>query len=215
MEEIEGLWKRFSLTANEEVEYDLEDQLEKFQRKSFVTVEGHRNPFKPVPPQPEKRHSGETAPPQNIRPPNETTTDMETEDLGETPSIDPQIPDINIDDFEKQLHEIDLAINQFHNPCTDSQHVNPGIDSFPSATTHTPLAPPILHNLTTPPISPNQRALGDITNIVKSGKKTQTQASWRRVTRQKNSIQSPLINCQSKQAGGPLDEDTEPGRKRL
>jgi hypothetical protein len=188
---------------------------EKFQRKSFVTVEGRRNPFKPVHPQPEKRHSSETAPPHNTRPPNEITTDMETEDSGEIPSVDPQIPETNKDDFEKQLHEIDLAINQFHNPCTDSQHVNPEIEFFPSATTQTPLAPPILHNLTTPPISPNQRALGDITNTVESGKKTLTQASWRRVTRQKNSIQSPLINCQSKRAGGPLEVDTEPGRKRI
>lgn len=42
---------------------------EKFQRKSFVTVEGRRNPFKPVPPQPKKWQSGETAPPHNTRPP--------------------------------------------------------------------------------------------------------------------------------------------------
>ena len=140
---------------------------------------------------------------------------METEDSGEIPSVDPQIPETNKDDFEKQLHEIDLAFNQFHNPCTDSQHVNPGIELFPSATTHTPLAPPILHNLTTSPIRPNQRALGDITNMVESGKKTPTQANWRRVTLQKNSIQSPLINRQLKQAGGPLEVDTEPRRKRI
>jgi hypothetical protein len=86
---------------------------EKFQRKSYVTAEGRRNPFRPVTPQPEKQQTGETAPTQHASSPNAMNTNMETEDLVEIPSSDPKIPEVNNDDFEEQLREIDLAINQF------------------------------------------------------------------------------------------------------
>uniref|UniRef100_A0A2N9J2I4 DUF4283 domain-containing protein n=1 Tax=Fagus sylvatica TaxID=28930 RepID=A0A2N9J2I4_FAGSY len=105
-------------------------------------------PPQPVPPQPENQQTGEMVPTQHANSSNTMNTAMETEDLVEIPSSDPKIPEVNNGDFEEKLREIDLAINQFSEPCMGSQHANYGIEAPYTTTTHPPHK---VHLIPTPP----------------------------------------------------------------
>jgi hypothetical protein len=198
----------------------LRADLENSHWKSWVTVEGRRNPFQ-RPPQPDKDSQAPPAARKSMRKPAGTEeSDMETEENQEFDLVDPRLPSMNAKDFDENLREIDRALNFGHNACMDNISVingEPTNENSPHQP-HNPTNPgPAQPNLTiihNPPIEPTRIPFRDILNTSPPPKPTQAQPVWKRIPRQQHTILSPEITLPAKRAVSPIAVTEEARRKR-
>ena len=98
----------------------LRADLEKSHRKSWVTVEGRRNPFqRPPPPDKDTQESPAARMPMR-KPAGTEDSDMETEENQDFDLVDLRISSMNAQNFDENLREIDRALNFCHNACMEN-----------------------------------------------------------------------------------------------
>lgn len=198
----------------------LQADLEKSHRKSWVTVEGRRNPFqRPPPPDKDTQESPAARMPMR-KPAGTEDSDMETEENQDFDLVDLRISSMNAQNFDENLREIDRALNFCHNACMENismingEPTNTNTFHQPQQSTNPDPAQTESTNDPNPPKEPTRLPFRDISNTSPPPKQTQTQPVWKRIPRQQHPNWSPEIILPAKRAVSLIEVAKEARRKR-